>query len=293
MLDVEEKLPDTPMLDSVRMYLDEIGRIPRFTPEEEREITQKYAETKDPQLLNEIVERNLRLSARVAKEFVHGDWNIYLDLVQEGNLGLMRAAKTFNPSLGFRFSTYAMWWLRQRMGRYQDNTERSIRLPVHLMRELRKFRWDYQNYVDTNLREPSYDELLGFVNNDAEKLRLLYSHLLDTACLNTPVGVNEHGEVTEMIDFVEAETNTEDEALINNLNEDLDWALSLLNDKECEVLIKRFGLHGNAKMSLEAIGDEKGVTREYIRQIEARAIRKLKHNPRARARLKDYWEDAV
>ena len=269
--------------DPIRMYLKEIGKIKLLSPEEELEVAKKMVEGSEQEkdaARKRMSEANLRLVVSIAKRYVNRGLPLS-DLIQEGNLGLMRAVQKFDPHLGFKFSTYATWWIRQSITRAIADQSRTIRLPVHMHETLNRYRTALQRLTLELGREPTVEELAANIGCDTERVRSLSQLISDTVSLDAPVG--EDGEST-VGDFlaVSEDAAPESRTLTNALSEDMRKALSTLTERERTVICMRFGLFDGRERTLEEVGESFLVTRERIRQIEAKALRKLRHPARAR-----------
>jgi len=274
--DAENAAETGDITDSLGLYLRESGRHALLTAEEEVELAAAAAAGSEA-ARNRMIEANLRLSVSIAKRYVNRGLPLS-DLIQEGNLGLMRAVQKFDPHLGFKFSTYATWWIRQSITRAIADQSRTIRLPVHMHETLNRYRTTLQRLTLELGREP---ELAANIGCDTERVRSLSQLISDTVSLDTPVG--EDGETT-VGDFlaVSEDAAPESRTLMNALSEDMRKALSTLTERERTVICMRFGLFDGRERTLEEVGESFLVTRERIRQIEAKALRKLRHPARAR-----------
>ena len=262
--------------DPVKAYLKEIGRVPLLTMEQELELA-RAAQAGDADARRKLSEANLRLVVSVAKRYA-GRGLPFLDLIQEGNLGLMKAAEKFEPDRGFRFSTYATWWIRQSITRAIADQGRVIRIPVHLVESINRVKKTTGELLRKNGREPTAEEIA--VRLDMEP---------DPISLETPVGEEEDAHLEDFIQDEEAGVPV-DEAGRELLRRELENVLKSLTPREERVLTLRFGLEDGQARTLEELGKEFNVTRERIRQIEAKALRKLRHPSRAK-RLRDYLEE--
>ncbi len=284
----EERLAkDLNINDSVRMYLKEIGRIRLVTLEEEKELAERISQG-DEEAKRILSEANLRLVVSIAKRYL-GRGMLFLDLIQEGNIGLMKAVEKFDINKGYKFSTYATWWIRQAITRAIADQARTIRVPVHMVETINKLaRVQRQMTLELN-REPSEEELTKRMEMPAEKIREIYKIAQDPVSLETPIGEEEDSTLG---DFIPDEQNMSPEEFTTNemLKEEITGVLLTLTDREEKVIKLRFGLEDGKSRTLEEVGQMFGVTRERIRQIEAKAIRKLKHPSRAK-KLKDYMEE--
>lgn len=272
--------------DPVKMYLKEIGKIPLLTAEEEVDLA-KRMEAGDVYAKKRLAETNLRLVVSIAKRYVGRGMN-FLDLIQEGNLGLMKAVEKFDYTKGFKFSTYATWWIRQAITRAIADQARTIRIPVHMVETINKLvRIERQLLQDLG-REPTNEEISEEMGIDVEKVREVRKIAQEPVSLETPIGEEEDSHLG---DFIEDDTALapDDAADFTMLKEQLNDILSTLNERERKVLELRFGLTDGTPRTLEEVGKEFDVTRERIRQIEAKALRKLKHPSRSQ-KLKDFLE---
>jgi len=278
---------DVKINDPVKMYLKEIGRINLLTQEEEFEYAQRVVEG-DEEAKQKLAESNLRLVVSIAKRYV-GRGMLFLDLIQEGNIGLMKAVDKFDPTRGYKFSTYATWWIRQAITRAIADQARTIRVPVHMVETINKLaRVQKQLTQDLN-REPTDEELADAMDITPEKIREIYKIAQDPVSLETPIGEEDDSHLGDFIKD-ESTMSPEEYATHKMLEEALDESLATLTDREAKVLRLRFGLDDGKSMTLEEVGLKFGVTRERIRQIEAKAIRKLRHPSRSR-KLKDFMTE--
>ncbi len=278
---------DVKINDPVRMYLKEIGRINLLTADQEFEYA-KRAEEGDEEAKRMLAESNLRLVVSIAKRYV-GRGMLFLDLIQEGNIGLMKAVDKFDPTKGYKFSTYATWWIRQAITRAIADQARTIRVPVHMVETINKLaRIQRQLTQDLN-REPTDDELAKKMGITVEKVREVYKISQDPVSLETPIGEEEDSHLGDFIKD-ERTMSPEEYATVEMLKEELSGVLLTLTDREEKVLRLRFGLDDGQCRTLEEVGQIFGVTRERIRQIEAKALRKLRHPSRSR-KLKDFLTD--
>jgi len=269
------------------MYLKEIGQIKLLTNEEESELADRII-AGDEEAKARLAEANLRLVVSIAKRYV-GRGMLFLDLIQEGNIGLMKAVEKFDVDKGFKFSTYATWWIRQAITRAIADQARTIRVPVHMVETINKLaRIERQLTLELN-REPSEEELAKKMGTTVEKIRDVYKISQEPVSLETPIGEEEDSHLG---DFIPDETNMspEDYAINELLKDEISEILLTLTEREEKVIRLRFGLEDGRPRTLEEVGQLFGVTRERIRQIEAKALRKLRHPSRSR-KLKDYLGD--
>ena len=272
--------------DPVRMYLKEIGKISLLSLDEETELSKRIAEG-DETAKNRLAESNLRLVVSIAKRYV-GRGMLFLDLIQEGNIGLMKAVEKFDAEKGYKFSTYATWWIRQAITRAIADQARTIRVPVHMVETINKLsRYQRQLTLELN-REPTDEELAKKMGMSPDKVREVIKIAQDPVSLETPIGEEEDSHLG---DFVPDESNMspEDFTIHEMLKEEIGDVLLTLTEREEQVLRLRFGLDDGSPKTLEEVGQMFGVTRERIRQIEAKALRKLKHPSRSK-RLKDFLD---
>ena len=273
--------------DPVRMYLKEIGKISLLSLAEETELSERIANG-DEEAKNRLAESNLRLVVSIAKRYV-GRGMLFLDLIQEGNIGLMKAVEKFDANKGYKFSTYATWWIRQAITRAIADQARTIRVPVHMVETINKLsRFQRQLTLELN-REPTDEELAAKMGMSPEKIREVIKIAQDPVSLETPIGEEEDSHLG---DFVPDENNMspEDFTIHEMLKEEISDVLLTLTEREEQVLRLRFGLDDGSSKTLEEVGQMFGVTRERIRQIEAKALRKLRHPSRSR-KLKDFLNE--
>ncbi len=282
-----ELTKDININDPVRMYLKEIGRISLLSPDEELKLSEKVAEG-DEIAKNKLAESNLRLVVSIAKRYV-GRGLLFLDLIQEGNIGLMKAVDKFDSDKGYKFSTYATWWIRQAITRALADQARTIRVPVHMVETINKMsRIQRQLTLELN-REPSEEELAKKMGISVEKVREVIKISQEPVSLETPIGEEDDSHLG---DFIKDESSMSPEEYATNeiLKEEIKSVLMTLQVREQEVLELRFGLVDGTCHTLEEVGKKFNVTRERIRQIEAKALRKLRHPSRAK-KLKDFLAD--
>ena len=272
--------------DPVRMYLKEIGKISLLTAEEEVEIA-KRMEAGDESAKKELAEANLRLVVSIAKRYV-GRGMSFLDLIQEGNLGLMKAVDKFDYTKGFKFSTYATWWIRQAITRAIADQARTIRIPVHMVETINKLVRVQRQLVQDLGRDPLPEEIAAEMNLDVDRVREIQKIAQEPVSLETPIGEEEDSHLGDFIPDDEI-LSPQDAATFTLLKEQLNTVLETLTEREKKVLTLRFGLEDGRARTLEEVGKEFDVTRERIRQIEAKALRKLRHPSRSK-KLKDYLE---
>ena len=263
--------------DSVRMYLREIGKIPLLSLEKETELAEKAMQG-DQRAKDKMAEANMRLVVSIAKRY-SGRGLELLDLIQEGNTGLLRAVDKFDPSKGFKFSTYASWWIRQAITRAIADQARTIRIPVHMVETINKLMRTSRRLTQELNREPTNQELAKEMDMDVEKIEYIQKIKQDITSLDAGIGRDgEEGEESTLGDFIEDEdtASPEESATVQLLKEQVREILSTLSDRERKILEMRFGLNGTKSHTLEEVGLEFAVTRERIRQIEAKALMKLK-----------------
>ncbi len=303
--EAEEQIADGLSLDDpVRMYLKEIGRVPLLSMEEEKafamrieagEIEARKNGTADNAIIldgeeakRQLTEANLRLVVSIAKKYV-GRGMLFLDLIQEGNLGLIRAVEKFDYRKGYKFSTYATWWIRQAITRALADQARTIRIPVHMVETINRLVKVSRQLLQELGREPSVEEIAGAMGLSPEKVREVMKISQEPISLETPIGEEEDSHLGDFIEDQEAVAPAE-AASVMLLKEKMQDVLQNLTERERKVLVLRFGLEDGHQRTLEEVGQEFGVTRERIRQIEAKALRKLRHPSRGKA-LKDYWSN--
>ncbi len=270
--------------DPVRMYLKEIGRIPLLSFEEELELAQRVLEN-DEEAKQKLAESNLRLVVSIAKKYV-GRGMLFLDLIQEGNMGLIKAVEKFDYKKGYKFSTYATWWIRQAITRAIADQARTIRIPVHMVETINKLIRTSRHLLQLLGREPTPEEIAEEMEISVEKVMEIQKIAQDPVSLETPIGEEDDSHLGDFIPDDESPA-PHDSAAYTLLKEQLEEVMSTLTPREAKVLKLRFGLEDGKARTLEEVGREFQVTRERIRQIEAKALRKLRHPSRSK-RLKDY-----
>lgn len=275
--------------DPVRMYLKEIGKVPLLSAEEEIELAKQMAEGGDAgeEAKKRLAEANLRLVVSIAKRYV-GRGMLFLDLIQEGNLGLIKAVEKFDYTKGYKFSTYATWWIRQAITRAIADQARTIRIPVHMVETINKLIRVSRQLLQELGREPSPEEIAKEMNLPEERVREILKISQEPVSLETPIGEEEDSHLGDFIQDDNVPIPA-DAAAFTLLKEQLGEVLCTLTEREQRVLILRFGLEDGKARTLEEVGKEFNVTRERIRQIEAKALRKLRHPSRSR-KLKDYLD---
>ena len=278
---------DIKINDPVRMYLKEIGRINLLTSDEEFEYA-KLAEQGDEYAKKMLAESNLRLVVSIAKRYV-GRGMLFLDLIQEGNIGLMKAVEKFDPTKGYKFSTYATWWIRQAITRAIADQARTIRVPVHMVETINKLARVQRQLTQELNREPTEGEIAKKLGITVDKVREVYKISQDPVSLETPIGEEDDSHLGDFIKD-DRTMSPEEYATVELLKEELANVLLTLTEREEKVLRLRFGLDDGQCRTLEEVGQIFGVTRERIRQIEAKALRKLRHPSRSR-NLKDFLID--
>ena len=272
--------------DPVRLYLKEIGRVPLLTADREKELAERML-VGDEDAKVELVEANLRLVVSIAKRYV-GRGMFFLDLIQEGNMGLMKAVDKFDYTKGYKFSTYATWWIRQAITRAIADQARTIRIPVHMVETIHKVSRISRQLLQENGREPTADEIGERISMSPEKVREIMKIAQDPVSLETPIGEEEDSHLGDFIP--DDDTPSPAEATSTSiLREELERQLHTLTPREEHVIKLRFGLYDGRTRTLEEVGKEFDITRERIRQIEAKALRKLRHPSRAR-HLKGFME---
>ena len=284
---IDLTIPDSVNIeDPVRMYLKEIGKVPLLTAEEEIELAKRMEEG-DEEAKKRLAEANLRLVVSIAKRYV-GRGMLFLDLIQEGNLGLIKAVEKFDYRKGFKFSTYATWWIRQAITRAIADQARTIRIPVHMVETINKLVRVSRQLLQELGREPTPEEIAEKMDIPVERVREIIKISQEPVSLETPIGEEEDSHLGDFIQDDNVPVPAE-AAAFTLLKEQLDEVLGTLTEREQKVLRLRFGLKDGRARTLEEVGKEFNVTRERIRQIEAKALRKLRHPCRSR-KLKDYLD---
>lgn len=284
---IELAVPDGVSIeDPVRMYLKEIGKVPLLTADEEKELAMRMEEG-DAEAKKRLAEANLRLVVSIAKRYV-GRGMLFLDLIQEGNLGLIKAVEKFDYRKGYKFSTYATWWIRQAITRAIADQARTIRIPVHMVETINKLIRVQRQLLQELGREPYPEEIAEKMNLPVERVREIQKISQEPVSLETPIGEEEDSHLGDFIQDDNVPVPA-DAAAFTLLKEQLEEVLGTLTEREQKVLTLRFGLEDGRARTLEEVGKEFNVTRERIRQIEAKALRKLRHPSRSR-KLKDYLE---
>ncbi len=274
--------------DPVKIYLKEIGRVPLLTAEEEIQLAEQMSgsnEKKASEARKRLAEANLRLVVSIAKRYV-GRGMSFLDLIQEGNLGLIKAVEKFDYTKGFKFSTYATWWIRQAITRAIADQARTIRIPVHMVETITKVKKVSSQLLHQNGRDPSPEDIANELNMPVDRVREIMRIAQDPVSLETPIGEEEDSHLGDFIPDEDAPAPAEAASLVL-LKEQIDQVLSTLTDREENVLRLRFGLVDGRSRTLEEVGQTFNVTRERIRQIEAKALRKLRH-PNRSNKVKDF-----
>jgi RNA polymerase primary sigma factor len=282
-----EAIDSVSLDDPVRMYLKEIGRVALLKAEQEVHYA-KLIEQGDEEAKNQLTEANLRLVVSIAKKYI-GRGMSFLDLIQEGNMGLIRAVEKFDYHKGYKFSTYATWWIRQAITRAIADQARTIRIPVHMVETINKLVRVSRRLLQELGREPNDEEIAEEMGITPEKVREITKVSQDPVSLETPIGEEEDSHLGDFVEDKEA-TAPSDAASLTMLRTEVEDILDTLTPRERRVLQLRFGLIDGHQRTLEEVGQEFGVTRERIRQIEAKALRKLRHPSRGKA-LKDYWSN--
>jgi len=272
--------------DPVRMYLKEIGKVDLLTAEEEVQLA-KRMEKGDERAKQHLVEANLRLVVSIAKKYV-GRGMLFLDLIQEGNMGLMKAVEKFDYTKGYKFSTYATWWIRQAITRSIADQSRTIRIPVHMVETINKLIRVSRQLLQDKGREPTDDEIAEEMGLTAKKVREIKKISQEPVSLETPIGEEEDSHLVDFIEDEDAPAPASAATFIL-LREQLDSVLDTLTDREKRILELRFGIEDGRSRTLEEVGKEFDVTRERIRQIEAKALRKLRHPTRSK-KLRDFLD---
>lgn len=296
--------PGLSLDDPVRMYLKEIGRVPLLSMDDEKNLAMAIEAGENEALKNgstssavvqsgeeakrQLTEANLRLVVSIAKKYV-GRGMLFLDLIQEGNLGLIRAVEKFDYRKGYKFSTYATWWIRQAITRALADQARTIRIPVHMVETINRLIKISRQLLQELGRDPSVEEIAAQMGLTADKVREVIKISQEPISLETPIGEEEDSHLGDFIEDQEAVAPAE-AASVMLLKEKMADVLQNLTERERKVLVLRFGLEDGHQRTLEEVGQEFGVTRERIRQIEAKALRKLRHPSRGKA-LKDYWSN--
>lgn len=282
----EQALSDIGLDDPVKMYLKDIGRVPLLSGDDEIELARKMQEG-DEDAKQKLSEANLRLVVSIAKRYV-GRGMLFLDLIQEGNLGLMKAVEKFDYQKGFKFSTYATWWIRQSITRAIADQARTIRIPVHMVETINKLTRVSRMLLQENGREPTPEEIAKAMEIEVSKVREIQKIAQDPVSLETPIGEEEDSHLGDFIEDDKTQTPGDSVAGIL-LKEQLLSVLDTLTPREEKVLRLRYGIDDGKPRTLEEVGKEFNVTRERIRQIEAKALRKLRHPSRSR-KLKDFLD---
>ena len=286
-IELDLSIPDDVGIDDpVRMYLKEIGRVPLLKADEEVELAKRMQEG-DEKAKNQLAEANLRLVVSIAKRYV-GRGMLFLDLIQEGNLGLLKAVEKFDYKKGFKFSTYATWWIRQAITRAIADQARTIRIPVHMVETINKLVRVSRQLLQELGTDPTPEQIGAVMDLAPDRVREIQKVAQEPVSLETPIGEEEDSHLGDFIEDEDAPAPDEAASYIL-LKEQLEEVLETLTPREAKVLRLRFGLDDGRSRTLEEVGQEFGVTRERIRQIEAKALRKLRHPSRSR-KLKDYLD---
>ena len=283
---LEQTLSDIGLDDPVKMYLKDIGRVPLLSGEEEIELARKMQEG-DKAAKTRLTEANLRLVVSIAKRYV-GRGMLFLDLIQEGNHGLIKAVEKFDYQKGFKFSTYATWWIRQSITRAIADQARTIRIPVHMVETINKLQRASRMLLQENGREPTPEEIAEEMEIDVARVREIQKIAQDPVSLETPIGEEEDSHLGDFIEDDKTQTPS-DSVAFTMLKEQLLLVLDTLTPREEKVLRLRYGIDDGKPRTLEEVGNEFNVTRERIRQIEAKALRKLRHPSRSK-KLRDFLD---
>jgi RNA polymerase primary sigma factor len=272
--------------DPIRLYLKEIGNVALLTAQEENELAQRVKQG-DEEAKRRLAEANLRLVVSIARRYA-GRGMLFLDLIQEGNMGLMKAVEKFDHTKGFKFSTYATWWIRQAITRSIADQARTIRIPVHMIEMINKLNRVSRQLLQELGRDPDEEEIAKVMELTPDKVREIMKFMQEPISLETPVGEESESKLGDFIEDLQVKAPT-DSAAYEMLKEQLEDVLDTLTEREGDVLRLRFGLEDGHLRTLEEVGTVFGVTRERIRQIEAKALRKLRHPSRSK-QLKDFLE---
>ena len=283
-IEVEDPSKNIPCANSVKLYLRSIGQINLLTAEEEKAIAERV-KAGDPKAREELIAANLRLVVSLAKKYMNRGLS-FLDLIQEGNIGLMKAVDKFDYTLGYKFSTYATYWIKQAISRAIANQARTIRIPVHMYENINKVRMGENKLMQSLHRKPSNREIAAAIGESEAFVTEAKSYMADTTSLDIQVGDEEDTTIGSFIEDTSIESPV-DSFNDNELHSALVNVLNTLDERESQVITMRFGLDGHKSMTLEDVGKHFGVTRERIRQIENKAMRKLRHPSRSRV-LRDF-----